>query len=94
MVAVEAAGGYYQHGADADPGRAVWSFIEAVMGSRAIAAVVPMPDLLVLDNRARMNDPSTPDGNWGWRMPSNGTSAALAGSINEVAERYGRTSTT
>jgi 4-alpha-glucanotransferase len=90
----DAAGSYYQHGADADAGRAVWSFIEAVMASRAVAAVVPMQDLLVLDGRARMNDPSTPDGNWGWRMPPAAASAELARSVAEVAARYGRTSAT
>jgi 4-alpha-glucanotransferase len=83
-------GGYYQHGAGADDGRATWSFIEAAIGSRAVAAVVPMQDLLVLDERARMNDPSTAEGNWGWRMPADGASPGLARALRTLVERYDR----
>ncbi len=74
----------------ADVGRAVWSFIEAAVGSRAIAAVIPMQDLLVLDERSRMNVPSTTTGNWSWRMPPNALSTDLAASIRNLADRYGR----
>ncbi len=81
---------YYQISPDDDIGRVVWSFIEAAIGSRAVAAVVPMQDLLVLDGRARMNVPSSTDGNWGWRMPPNALSADLAASMHRLCERYGR----
>ena len=73
-----------------DVGRAVWSFIEAAIGSRAIAAVIPIQDLLVLDERSRMNVPSTTTGNWSWRMPPDALSADLAASMRNLAERYGR----
>ena len=83
-------GAYYQHGADAAPGRATWSFIEAAYASNAVAAVVPVQDLLVLDDRARMNDPSIDVGNWSWRMPVGALSPDLAWSLRSLAERYGR----
>ena len=60
------------------------------MGSRADVAVLPIQDLLVLDDRARMNDPSVFVGNWSWRMPENGLSNELAQSIRALAEKYDR----
>ena len=83
-------GQYYGHGAEADAGRATWSFIEAAIASRAAVAVVPMQDLLVLDERSRMNDPSTTLGNWGWRMPPDGAGPDLARSLRTLFERYAR----
>jgi 4-alpha-glucanotransferase len=81
---------YYQFEPSADAGRVAWSLIEAAIGSRADVAVVPIQDLLVLDGRARMNDPSVFVGNWSWRMPPDGLSAELAASLRALAERYGR----
>lgn len=81
---------YYQHEPDAGSGRATWSFIEAAIGSRAVAAVVPVQDWLVLDTRSRMNDPSVEQGNWGWRMPTGALSDDLAHSMLQLARRYGR----
>lgn len=81
---------YYQFEPGADIGRVVWSLIEAALGSRAAVAVVPIQDLLVLDDRARMNDPSTFVGNWSWRMPPTGLSVDLADAVRRLAEQYGR----
>jgi 4-alpha-glucanotransferase len=81
---------YYQVDSGADLGRVVWSFIEAAMGSRADVAVIPIQDLHVLDNSARMNDPSVFVGNWSWRMSPQGLSPELAQSLRRLAERYGR----
>ena len=86
----EVVAGYYQVPPDADIGRVVWSLIEAAVGSRAQVSVVPLQDLLVLDDRARMNDPSVFVGNWSWRAPANGTSSELASSLRSLVERYGR----
>ena len=76
--------GYYRHEPDAGNGRATWSFIEAAIGSRAVAAVVPMQDWLVLDSRHRMNDPAVEQGNWGWRMPAGALSDDLARSMRSL----------
>jgi 4-alpha-glucanotransferase len=81
---------YYRHEPDAEVGRATWSFIEAAIGSRAVAAVVPLQDWLVLDSRSRMNDPSVEQGNWGWRMPAGVLGDELARSMRHLAERYDR----
>ena len=44
-----------------------WVLIRMAMASIAVMAVVPLQDILGLDNSARMNIPSTATGNWGWR---------------------------
>jgi 4-alpha-glucanotransferase len=45
-----------------------WAFIRAAFSSVARLAIVPLQDVLGLGNDARMNTPSLPDGNWGWRV--------------------------
>lgn len=42
--------------------------INAALQSPALAAILPMQDLLRLDGAARMNVPGTVDGNWQWRF--------------------------
>jgi malto-oligosyltrehalose synthase/4-alpha-glucanotransferase len=39
-----------------------------VWASAAQIAIVPMQDLLGLDESSRMNEPSVPSGNWTWRL--------------------------
>jgi hypothetical protein len=46
----------------------VWSIIEIVLSSVAKTAIIPMQDLLELDDSSRMNTPGTTEGNWLWRM--------------------------
>jgi 4-alpha-glucanotransferase len=41
-------------------------------------ALVPMQDVLGLGSEARMNIPSRPDGNWGWRLEPGMLTAELA----------------
>lgn len=44
-----------------------WILIHVALASVADLAIVPLQDILSLDNRARMNDPSQYAGNWRWR---------------------------
>jgi 4-alpha-glucanotransferase len=44
------------------------AFVKATFDSVSRLCVIPMQDILGLDNSARMNTPSTIGGNWGWRM--------------------------
>jgi 4-alpha-glucanotransferase len=53
-------------------------------------AIVPMQDVLGLGNEARMNTPSLPDGNWGWRMAPGALSDSLAeklASLSSICDR-------
>jgi 4-alpha-glucanotransferase len=79
---------HYQFGPEDPIGRVAWSLIEAAVACRSRVAVVPFQDLLVLDGRARMNDPARFVGNWGWRLPPDGLSDDLARSLRRLRERY------
>ncbi len=46
----------------------VWDFIKMAMDSIAIWSLIPMQDILGLDEGARMNFPGTSNGNWQWQM--------------------------
>ena len=54
------------------------AFVKAVFEGGADTAVVPMQDVLGLDNTARMNMPGTIGGNWLWRMKPGAVTDELA----------------
>jgi len=45
-----------------------WKLISFAFESKANTAIVPLQDILGLDNSARMNVPGTINGNWNWRF--------------------------
>ncbi|MBA3351539.1 MAG: 4-alpha-glucanotransferase [Blastocatellia bacterium] len=67
-----------------------WELVRAVWGSVADTAIVPMQDLLGLDNAARMNRPATTDGNWQWRFAKGDLTDELSNRLKELTEVYGR----
>jgi 4-alpha-glucanotransferase len=75
---------------DADIETVVWSMIEAALASQAAVAVVPVQDLLVLGDEARMNVPGTTVGNWSWRLPPGLLTVELAATIRSLAVRHHR----
>jgi 4-alpha-glucanotransferase len=79
---------YYQFHVDDPIGKIVWSLIEANVGCRSNVAVIPLQDCLVLDRRARMNDPASFVANWEWRMPADGLSDDLAETLRRLRDRY------
>ncbi|WP_300417313.1 4-alpha-glucanotransferase [uncultured Oscillibacter sp.] len=66
--------------------------IALVMRSAAKACVVPMQDYLGLDNRCRMNKPSTVGTNWIWRLTDDDLTPELREDLRRTAQRYGRAS--
>jgi 4-alpha-glucanotransferase len=65
--------------------------LELALGTTADLAVVPLQDLLELDDRARFNTPGTSSGNWCWRLEQ--AIAELEGPLagyGAMALRYGR----
>ncbi len=62
------------------------------LSSVADTAVVPMQDYLKLGADSRMNTPSTPSGNWAWRMSDEIFSglSEIASRIRKNCELYGR----
>lgn len=66
-----------------------WNLIELALSSRANIAIIPVQDILLLDEKARMNTPGTTSGNWGWRLQKNQLSSD---SLNRLAELAAQTS--
>ena len=67
-----------------------WGFIRGVWSSTAYLAIAQMQDFLGLDNKARMNFPSTLGGNWIWRITKHDLSPALAKKMHHITKLYGR----
>ena len=69
---------------DADGSEINWSMIEAVWRSDAVFAFTTMQDLLALDSHARFNTPGTAEGNWTWRVTSDGLSEDIANKLGTM----------
>ncbi len=68
----------------------VSSMIRALMISVADTVVIPMQDILNLNNRARMNLPGTVGGWWAWRATSSQFTPEAAAWLAHLAQAYGR----
>lgn len=66
------------------------SLIALVMRSNAKTCMIPLQDYLGLNNRSRMNQPSTLGKNWRWRVTADALSDELKEHILTVTKRYGR----
>lgn len=64
--------------------------IRMAMSSVAETAVIQMQDHLELGARSRMNVPSTPTGNWEWRMLPMQAGSELASRMLAMTKLYGR----
>ena len=64
--------------------------IRLLMMSAANTVIFPMQDLLGLGSEARMNFPSTTQGNWEWRLTPEQLSGADWVSLREMTQIYGR----
>lgn len=68
-----------------------WVLIRIAMASVAELAIVPMQDILGLDGRARMNDPSKSAGNWRWRyVDSKLLTPEISKRLLEMTKLYSR----
>lgn len=67
-----------------------WDFITAALASVADTAIIPMQDVLGLDNTARMNLPASMDENWVWRCVESDLSEESASRLAELNDLYGR----
>ncbi|MBR1852924.1 MAG: 4-alpha-glucanotransferase [Lachnospiraceae bacterium] len=64
--------------------------IRAGIASVADLCIIPMQDWLELDNKARINIPSTLGENWKWRMDPEALTDELAKKIFKMTKLYGR----
>lgn len=67
-----------------------WAFIRLAMMSVANLVIIPLQDVLGLGQEARMNRPATASGNWGWKFLLEQLTPAVAQTLAELTEIYGR----
>jgi len=65
-------------------------FISLIMRSRAKLCIIPMQDWLGLDDRSRINVPSTVGTNWKWRLLQHELTKPLQEEISKATQLYGR----
>ena len=66
------------------------TFIRELYRSNAGLVIIPMQDVMGLDDRARMNVPSTVGGNWQWRAKQGQITPKQAAKLKDFAETYYR----
>ncbi|MCR4578893.1 MAG: 4-alpha-glucanotransferase [Treponema sp.] len=66
------------------------AMIKTVFSSTAVYAIVPMQDILGVDNEGRMNRPSTTGANWTWRMEKNALKKADFENLAFLSKMYAR----
>ena len=69
------------------------TMIRELYKSECGLAIVPMQDIIGLDDKARMNIPSTIGGNWNWRAESKHFTEKRAAYLKDLAETYYRLGT-
>ncbi|HEY9619240.1 MAG TPA: 4-alpha-glucanotransferase [Crinalium sp.] len=68
-----------------------WILIRVALASVAKLAILPLQDILGLDNSCRMNDPSISAGNWRWRYnSSNLLTPGLSQRLLDLTRLYSR----
>lgn len=66
------------------------AFIRELYKSSAGLVIIPMQDVIGLDDRARMNIPSTVGGNWKWRAKAGQITPKQAAMLKDFSETYYR----
>jgi len=69
---------------------ASWEFIRLLMMSAANTVIFPLQDVLSLGSEARMNTPSTIEGNWAWRLAPDQPAPDIARRLREMTQTYAR----
>jgi len=67
-----------------------WTLIEAAYRTNANLVIVPLQDILCLDNEARMNYPGTVGGNWVWRYKREDITKRMEEKLAILSQKYNR----
>ncbi|AKG21910.1 4-alpha-glucanotransferase [Calothrix sp. 336/3] len=67
-----------------------WDMIRLALASVANQAIIPLQDILGLGTEARMNYPSTAEGNWEWRYQTNNLTEELSMKLKALTTLFGR----
>ncbi|RYF85770.1 MAG: hypothetical protein EON98_05660 [Chitinophagaceae bacterium] len=65
-------------------------FARLAYSSVAQIAILPVQDVLGLDEAARMNTPSSAENNWAWRLTPNQINAGVEKYLTELTKTYNR----
>ena len=66
-----------------------WELIKLVMSSVADMVIIPMQDILGLEENSRTNLPASSEGNWRWKLVPEGLSPLMK-KLSEITRIYGR----
>lgn len=66
-----------------------WDLIRQALASVGRMTIIPVQDVLRQGSEARMNNPATPKGNWGYRL-ERPLAASVAEALGELVHTYGR----
>ena len=77
-------------GREVDESNVHWELIRLLMRSAANIAIIPMQDILGLNEEARMNLPATVQGNWKWRYAEEQLTPEIKARLAEMTRIYGR----
>ncbi|XHX77286.1 MAG: 4-alpha-glucanotransferase [Stenomitos frigidus ULC029] len=67
-----------------------WDLIRLALSSVASLAIIPLQDILGLGTEARMNFPSTAEGNWQWRYHDDALHGELKDRLKNLTRLFGR----
>jgi 4-alpha-glucanotransferase len=67
-----------------------WDLIRLALSSIANQAILPLQDILGLDTQARMNFPSTAEGNWEWRFYTEALTEEITTKLKNLTKLCGR----
>lgn len=67
-----------------------WPLIRACLNSTGLWAILPLQDILMLDNTHRMNIPGTTTGNWQWRFSWDQLPLDIPARLRHFNRLYGR----
>ena len=67
-----------------------WPMIRTALSSKANLAIVPMQDILSLDETHRMNKPGTTENNWQWCFKWQQLDENLSVKLNNLLKQYNR----
>jgi len=77
-------------GSENDSVAATRAVVDRTLESESVWAIVPLQDLLELDDTARMNTPGTIGSNWKWRQPARDLDEGIAKDVRIRVRRAGR----
>ncbi|MBD2099280.1 4-alpha-glucanotransferase [Leptolyngbya sp. FACHB-261] len=67
-----------------------WDMIRLALSSVANQALIPLQDIFSLGSNARMNFPSSAEGNWAWRYRSEALTEDYSNRLKAMVKIYGR----